>query len=387
MMTELEIDRIQVYAVGPETPRYAWAEGMNEQFMTNNIVRLTTSDGLEGFGAAASYSEGGFDGAVAETLRHLSPRLLGASAHDREALWHRLRNYNIPQAPQAQSAIDIALWDLAAKAAQLPLYRLLGSGRSRILSYASTPLLKSIEAYLEFVEELRQAGFRAVKFHSWCRPKQDLALARAAHNRFGTNLALMLDVEQRYSREEALPVARALEELGFLWFEAPLIDTDLVGYRELRRRVALPIIPAGNWLLDAHLIALGIELGAWTSVRVDTTIAGGITPTLKIMALAEAAAMNCELQCWGYTLTQAANLHLMLARGNCSYFEQPVPYAAFEAGSLDTIRTDAEGYVHAPSGAGLGIRVDWRAIEAASFISYELAKSSQGIAMRGKGAG
>ena len=354
--------------------------------MTNNIVKLTTRDGLEGFGGAASYSEGGFDCSVAETLRHLVPLLLGVSAHDREAIWLKLKNYNTPQAPQAQSAIDIALWDLAAKAVGVPLYRFLGSHRSRILSYASTPLLRDIEAYLEFVEELRGAGFRAVKFHSWCRPKQDLALARSAHDRFGSKLALMLDVEQRYSRDEALPVARALEELGFRWFEAPLVDTDLLGYCELRHRVAVPILPAGNWLLDPHLITLGIKLGAWSSVRVDATIAGGITPTLKIMALAEAAGMNCELQCWGYTLTQAANLHLMLARANCSYFEQPVPYSAFEAGSLDVIRTDGEGYVHAPHGDGLGIRVDWAAIQSATLISYELRSGSGSVAIRGKKA-
>ena len=175
-----------------------------------------------------------------------------------------------------------------------------------------------------------------------------------------TNLALMLDVEQRYYARRRLcqPHAlwRNLASSGSRRRSSTLIWSATASCAAASLS---PLSPAGNWLLDAHLIALGIELGAWTSVRVDTTIAGGITPTLKIMALAEAAAMNCELQCWGYTLTQAANLHLMLARGNCSYFEQPVPYAAFEAGSLDTIRTDAEGYVHAPSGAGLGIRVDW----------------------------
>ena len=105
-------------------------------------------------------------------------------------------------------------------------------------------------------------------------------------------------------------------------------------------------------------------------MRVDATIAGGITPTLKVMALAEANAMTTELQCWGYTLTQAANLHLMLSRGNCAYFE---------AGLLDVIRTDANGYVHAPQGDGLGIRVDWEATEAASFLRYEISGSPMNI--------
>ena len=60
--------------------------------------------------------------------------------------------------------------------------------------------------------------------------------------------------------------------------------------------------------------------------------------------------MNVEVQCWGYTLTQAANLHVMLAFKNCTYFEQPVPYPAFEYGSHNVIRTDKDGYVHAPDG-------------------------------------
>jgi L-alanine-DL-glutamate epimerase-like enolase superfamily enzyme len=324
-MSDLTIDRVRVYAVGPETPRYAWAEGMPEQFMTNNIVRLTTRGGLEGVGAAASFSERGFDRAVAETMRHLVPHLIGATPLEREALWQRMHDLNLPQAPQAHSAIDVALWDLAAKHAGLPLYQMLGGARSRILSYASTPLLPDVASYLDFVKELSDAGFTAIKFHSWCRLDRDLALARAAHERFGSKLAMMLDVEQRYDRDDALTMARHLDAFGFRWFEAPFVDTDLAGYRALRKRVNIPIIPAGNWVLDPHLIAVGIGMGAWSSVRVDATIAGGITPALKIMALAEANGMTCELQCWGYTLTQATNLHLMLARGNCTYFEQPVP--------------------------------------------------------------
>lgn len=82
--------------------------------------------------------------------------------------------------------------------------------------------------------------------------------------------------------------------------------------------------------------------------------------------------MNLEIQCWGYTLTQAANLHVMLAHQNCTYFEQPVPYAAFEYGVHDVIRTDREGFVHAPRGDGLGIELDWPIIEAASLLTFEV---------------
>jgi L-alanine-DL-glutamate epimerase-like enolase superfamily enzyme len=113
-MSELEIERVQVYAVGPETTRYTWASDMGEQFMTHNVIRLTTRGGLEGVAAAASYTDRDFDRSVAETHRPFLPSLIGASPLDRERLWSRLQSHNLPAAPQALSMIDIAAWDLVA---------------------------------------------------------------------------------------------------------------------------------------------------------------------------------------------------------------------------------------------------------------------------------
>ena len=118
-----------------------------------------------------------------------------------------------------------------------------------------------------------------------------------------------------------------------------------------------------------QLIELAIETGCWSNARVDATVAGGITQTLKIMSLAEAHGMTVELQSWGYTTTQAANLHLMLARQNCTYFEQPVPYPAFEYGFKNPIRPDRKGHVRVSDLPGLGVEVDWAAIEAAAILT------------------
>ena len=78
-MHDLTIERIGVYAVGPNTERYTWASDMSEQYMTNNIVRIHTRGGLEGIGGAASYTEYAFDRAVAETMRRTFTRRLGVS--------------------------------------------------------------------------------------------------------------------------------------------------------------------------------------------------------------------------------------------------------------------------------------------------------------------
>jgi L-alanine-DL-glutamate epimerase-like enolase superfamily enzyme len=371
-MNEHRIDRAEVFVVGPDVERYTWAEGMSDQYMVNVVLRLTASSGLQGVAGAAMITPHGFDRATGESLRTVLPDVMGKGPAEREALWHGMRNLGTPTIPQAQSLVDIALWDMAARHAKMPLYQLLGGARDKILSYASTPLLADAEAYVDYVGERYAEGYKAVKFHCWCVPERDLPMCEAVHKKFDGKLALMLDVEQRYDLFGAIRVARRLGEMGFAWFEAPLVDTDIEGYCQIKRASTAPVIPAGNTWTDLQMLAQAAKLDCWSSLRVDATICGGITPIRKVMALAEAHGMNVEVQCWGYTLTQAANLHVMLAYRNCTYFEQPNPYPAFEYGAHDVIRTDKEGYVHAPPGDGLGIGIDWPAIEKAAILKYEM---------------
>ena len=376
-MDDHTIEHVSVYVVGPETERYTWASDMHSQYMTNTILRARTRSGLEGIAGVASFSEFGFDRAVGETLRPLLPHLVGASPERREALWHKLYNRGIPVAPQAHSAVDILMWDLAAKAAGLPLYKYLGASRDSVPAYASTPLFDTPAEYVDQVHRFAEEGFSAVKFHSWCEYDRDMAMVRAVHKEFGTDqLKFMLDVEMRYERGDALRAAKELEALDYTWFEAPLVDFDLTGYRELRKYSSVPIIPAGNSIITPQLIEIAIDMGCWTQARVDATVAGGITQTLKIMGLAEARGMTVELQSWGYTTTQAANLHLMLARSNCTFFEQPVPYPAFEYGFANPIRPGRDGHVRVSDLPGLGVEVDWPAIEAATILKFEEAGRS-----------
>jgi len=76
--------------------------------------------------------------------------------------------------------------------------------------------------------------------------------------------------------------------------------------------------------------------------------------------------MNCEVMCWGHTLISAANLQLLLALPNCTYYEQPVPYEAYEYGMKNVIRTQPDGYVRAPEAPGLGVEPDWQTMEKAT---------------------
>ena len=366
----MKIDRVEVQVVGPKVERYTWSHDLPDQYMTNTIVRIYTDDGVEGVGAVANYTSHNHDRYTAETIRHMIPDLLGKDPLQREAIWRVLWSRVFPLAPGALAAIDIALWDLMGKVAGLPIYQLFGAARDRIPAYASTPMLKDVSAYLEFIAEHVEKGFQAVKFHAWCLPDKDVELAHAARKHY-PDVAFMHDAENNYDRLEALRVARALDDLDFTWFEAPLHDSDIDGYRELNSRVDIPVIPSGNWVQDLPAFSEALHTGAWRSARLDVTIFGGFTRARKALALVEAAGINCEIMSWGYTLISAANLHMMLSIPNCTYFEQAVPYTSYEYGMKDVIRTQADGYVYGPKKPGLGVEVDWEAMDAATILRID----------------
>ncbi|MFN0195661.1 MAG: mandelate racemase/muconate lactonizing enzyme family protein [Planctomycetaceae bacterium] len=368
----MKVTRIEVRVVAPQVTRYTWSHDLPEQFMTNTIVRIETDEGVTGIGGVSNYTSFDFDRYTAETIRHLIPIVVGRNPLERETIWHDMFPRVFPLSPTAMAAIDIALWDLLGRVANMPIYQLLGGARDRILAYASTPLLADVEAYRRCVDEMIAQGFKAIKFHAWCLPDKDLELARAVRKDHpGTEIAFMHDAENRYDRISALRVAQELEDLGFTWFEAPLPDYDIEGYQELTSRVNIPIIPSGNWIQDLPAFARTVQGGAWKIARTDVTMCGGFTGGRKAMAIAEAAGKKCEVMCWGHTLISTANLHLSLGSPNCTYYEQPIPYASYEYGMKDVVRTQPDGYVYAPKGPGLGVEIDWDAMNAATILTID----------------
>ena len=363
----MKIDRVEVMAVAPEVQRFTWSHDLPEQHMTNTVVRIHTDDGQEGVGGVSNYTSHAFDRYTTETARHFIPILIGQDPLQREKIWNSLFTRVFPLAPGALAAIDIALWDLLGKSTGLPVWRLLGGACNRIPAYASTPMFDDIPAYLKFVEEMIERGFRAIKFHCWCLPEKDRELAREVRRAFPSDdVRFMLDVENNYSWQDSLETAQELQDLNFLWFEAPLMDHDRDGYRRLTERVDIPVIPSGNWVQDLTSWKDALESGCWSRARTDVTVCGGFTPAQKYMALVQAAGMNCEIMSWGNTLISSANLNLMLGTGLSSYFEQAVPYEPYEYGMHDVIRTGPDGYVQASEQPGLGYAIDWDAMHAAT---------------------
>lgn len=313
------------------------------------------------------------DRAPIETLRPLLPRLLGRDAEDRDGAYAVVSEDDTsPFPPAVRSTIDTALWDLASRRRGVPLREMLAGGptATSLPGYASVPLLDDEEAYRNALAGFVESGYGAVKLHAWGVPERDAALVHALRSAF-PGLVLMFDAEGRYDRDGARQVAAACVDIGARWFEAPLPDFDLVGYRQLRDEFpSLPILPAGDAIWQPDLLANVLRLEPFSAVRFDVSFVGGPTPAVRLIRVAEEVGLDVELISYGHTVIQAADLQVALAFGRTSYFEQAVPVEPFEHGVTDVLRTGSDGLVHAPGGPGLGIGVDEAAIDAIAFERF-----------------
>jgi L-alanine-DL-glutamate epimerase-like enolase superfamily enzyme len=363
------IEHVEARALGPDVDRFRYTDRSDEVFTTTTLMRITDDSGATGIGAYDSDSFGDHDLAPIETLRTIVPRLIGLDADDRGRVAALLtEDGTSPFPPAVRSTIDIALWDLASRRAGVTLREALGgrAGAPGLPAYASVPLLGDEEAYVVSIGDLASQGFGAVKLHAWGDAVRDAALVTRVRGAF-PDLALMHDAEGRYDRTGAELVARACAEAGVRWFEAPLPDFDLEGFRALRRAVpGVPILAAGDAIWDARLVADVLRDPPWDAVRFDVSFAGGPTAACDLMAVAADAGLDVELISYGHTVVQAANLQVALAFGRTTYFEQAVPPEPFEHGVRTPIRTGEDGIARAPDGPGLGIDLDDTALEDAT---------------------
>lgn len=362
-MTDATVQDIEILAIGPDSPRVTWSSHLGEMYEALIVARLFLSNGIEAIAGTTAYTEHAFDRTGFSAVCLMAPFVLGRSIHEIPLIHADMRSRYVPLGHIATSLFDIALHDGKAKTLGLPLYRMLGAARHRIRAYASSPLLPDDDAYVTYCEAMLAQGYSAIKIHPYCRFHDDLRLVRRLNAAFaGQPIGWMLDFDGNYTHAQALQMGRVLDAAGWEFFEAPLPDSDLAGYQALARALDLDVICGGNSLPDLRLIQQALQICAWDRSRFDVTGIGGFTGANDGMAISRAHGMKCEVQSWGYTLTQAANLHLMLAHPNCDFFEQAAPFEKYEFGARQVIRPDAEGFVRPSPLPGLGVEMDWAAV-------------------------
>jgi L-alanine-DL-glutamate epimerase-like enolase superfamily enzyme len=364
---ESRIVAVEIHAVGTESTTARYSGGSEILKVVNNILRITTADGFEAISGVDSYHQGAFGEDQLLELQSVAADLLALQSLDPVEVGSTLKRTRPDLSDASRSSIDIALWDLAARKADRPLYELLGAKRDSIVPYASLPFYDSLPEYIEAVNEYAKLGYMTFKFHVWGLIEEDSRLVTLVRQTFSDSpYRFMIDLEGAYGLEDALRLGAEMDERLFVWLEGPIDDELLEQYAELTSKLAVPIIPAGSNIYSPEFIRQGIEKGSWDAGRFDATEVGGISKALELVMIANDAGLPIEIDSWGHSLAQAANLHLMLANERTQYFEAAMPKDAYEFGIKNGILLD-EGRVVAPQRPGLGIEVDWDRLATADF--------------------
>jgi L-alanine-DL-glutamate epimerase-like enolase superfamily enzyme len=342
------------------------------------IVRLTSEDGTVGSAAAE-------DPMVVDGLRGrswvvedlIAPVLLGRDHSFRERIWSDLRRlqrlFATALPDRTLHIIDLALWDLAGKIHNLPVYKLIGAYRDSVPAYASTMLaqtegsLSTAAHFADFAEQCYEAGYRAFKLHTWgplLEPSRgiglDIEACAAVRERVGGDMKLMLDPYHFYNRIQARDLGRAISELDFYWYEEPMDEDSIDSYRWLREQVDVAIVGPEVAGGKAATRAEWIKSGACDIARTGSLDVGGITPVLKIVGLCEAFNIPLTMHLGGLS-----SLHILATMPGDMMFEHgllhpDLPLHGKPAWQVEpSFAVDEDGHVQMPERPGLGWSIDW----------------------------
>ncbi|MCD6520654.1 MAG: mandelate racemase, partial [Anaerolineae bacterium] len=332
------------------------------------VLQIHTNIGITGEHVTTS--------AQLSTLPMFAHYLIGKNALERERIYQDVKRALRQMARIGLAAVDIALWDIAGKYYNAPIYELLGGYSRPLKCYASTTHgdhnggLDCPEAYADFAERCLEMGYPAFKIHGWGNSlvEMEVATIHAVGKRVGDKMDLMNDPACELNTfGDTLKVGWACDEENFFWLEDPYKDGGIsqFAHRKLRQLIKTPLLMTEHVrTLEPHIdFALA---DATDFLRGDPNY-DGITGVIKLAHAAESLGLDVEMHGPG-----PAQRHLMTAIRNTNYYEMglvhpkcpgtPRPYFLNYRDGLDAI--DKDGCVYAPDGPGLGVDLDWDYIRA-----------------------
>jgi len=347
------------------------ADGTQDAF----LVRIHTDEGIVGLGEAdtspylaRTMVEMPSSHSIARGFREL---LVGENPLEIDRLWRQmfLGSYHYGRAGAALhviSAIDIALWDIAGKAAGKPLHELLGGARvGEVRVYASEVMPETPDEVRRIAERIVDEGHTALKL-GWGPLGGDLRrdeeLARTARDVLGPERELMLDGGMAYTVKSARDLLRRLEDVKLYWLEEPLAADDYGGYRRLSDAVSVRIA-AGE--ADSGIAAFRalVEQGHIDVLQPDLARCGGCTVARQIAALAYERGVEVVPHCFSSGVGVAASLHFVATLDRPTFAEYSVADSPLVGRLLTEQFTFRDGKLTVPSGPGLGVELEQGLLE------------------------
>ena len=281
---------------------------------TNVVVRIHCSDGLTGTGECAPFVfiVGETQETVFELARQVGKMLLGKDPY---AIVERLHEIDraVKGNPTMKSAFDMALYDLLALRADMPLYQLLGGSNNREIHTDMTISIGDPEKVSRDALEFKKAGFPAIKVKLGTTTREDVARIQAIRDAVGPDYPIRIDANQGWDTITAIETLKALEPFGIEHCEEPIPHWNNRELVKVRENSPIPIM-ADESVFDHHDAFRLASMGACDYFNIKLSKSGGISNALKIVSVAEASGIKCQVGCMSesrFALT--ALMHLVLA--------------------------------------------------------------------------
>jgi galactonate dehydratase len=337
------------------------------------FVKLTTDDGLEGWGEGSTSDRAK---AVSGVIEHFTPRLLGRDPDEIELIWRDLYTgwRGGPIVNSAIAAIDGALWDLKGKRYGLPVWKLLGGPiRRQVRVYAGgiSRWIDSVEDHRRGTAEVVAAGYKGAKVTPFGlsgklseRRSIDFAVEviGAMRAEAGPEFEIFVECAERLTPRLAIEASQALAEFHPIWMEEPIPADNVKAMCELAPRMALPIA-CGEKLFSRHDYRELLEGNGAAFIQPDLTHAGGITEVRKIAAAAETTYVQVAPHNSGGPVSAAMALQIAAIAPNFFVLETALPEDALRvAVGGDAVRIH-DGYMQLSDAPGLGLEMNLDALE------------------------
>ena len=367
----MQIRQIQAAGLRGATPEGGWANEIKPSDCIHTLIRVLTDEGITGWGSAFTN-----DALVQAALKVLEPLYIGENPLEPERVSEKLRAHSFwlgrgGTITHTISGIDIALWDILGKVTGQPVGRLLGGRyRDRVRPYASI-LMEEPEPLRDHLKKIYAQGFRAFKI-GWGpfgrnNHRLDEQIVKAARDAIGPESLLMVDAgasdafwKQGY--KWAWRTANMLADYDVFWFEEPLAPDNISDYVLLRGNSPIPIA-GGEVLTRRQSFGPWLQERALDIVQPDVTKVGGISEERRIAWMAEDNGIRFVPHGWNTALGLAADLHLTSAMQHADMVE----YLTGSPFIDDIVETkwklDQDGMLPIPDGPGLGIALDFDAVE------------------------
>lgn len=317
------------------------------------LMRLSTDTGHEGLCPGVTPHVGRM------ILDHYAPAVIGADPMNRERIWSALVEVDRSRQATLRAYLDIALWDLVARAVNLPLFRYINGFRDRCLACLRGDKDLGPDKVAQQAAQAQAAGFAGYIITADLPVDVMITLLKEMRRALGDDFYLMLDGGRSHTIANAIRIGRSLDAVNAFRFDRPRPDGDLTGLRAVTDDIDTPVSAGAATPLDAAQV---FAAQAADHLIAGTPWSGGITDVLKIIRCAEAFGALCHLTGIG-AAEGFAHLQVMGAVKNAPFFEAMRPGVQCPSPVIRNPVRVEDGIVQIPHRPGLGIDLDRDALD------------------------